>query len=147
MENQDFRPINLSGDFRVEVYTRENHLDLLDSWLLKRGLPKSKNLPALGFVIFEGERPVSMAFIRSVEGGLGICDGLCTNPEIPGPIRAASNDRMIDILISAARLKGMSSLVAWSVDSNTLERAYRHGFNKLPNTLIVHPLVPLQGDC
>lgn len=143
MENQDSRLQSQPDSYTVEVFNDELHMGLLISWLKARdmSMEMTKNLPSVGFVIFESHRPIAIGFLRQVEGHVGICEGLCTNPEIEPSTRDTAADIMVERLIEAGRELKFTTLMAWTIDKHTLERSLRHGFVKNPSTLIAYDIL------
>lgn len=120
-------------------------LDTLNEWLELRGAPlvEVESIPRNGLIAYYEDEPVAMAFLRLCEGKFMMLDGLTTNPEASGPVRHAAIDGLVERLIARAKDLGMTDLLAWSVDTGTLERSKRHGFKASPYTLITKNL---RGD-
>lgn len=141
MENRDFQRLNPLAKFEIENFNSDHLVHLL-AWLKARDLNSdiAKNIPSIGFTIFESHRPVAIGFLRQAEGGVGICEGLCTNPNIEPSIRNEACDLMVENLINAGKEIKVRTIIAWTRDKNTLERSLRHGFVKNSSTLIVYDL-------
>jgi N-acetylglutamate synthase-like GNAT family acetyltransferase len=71
---------------------------------------------------------------------MGLIDGLCTNPDASPESRNMAIDTLVQQVLDTARKVDMKSLVAWSRDSNTLERSFRHGFERFPAVMITYDL-------
>lgn len=142
MASHAYQPPSRLGNMFIEDFDHEEHLPLLVSWLVLRGLKPSLalNLPEIGFIVYEDINPIACAFLRKVEGMIGICDGLCTNPKASGEARNLANDMLVQQLLETAKTLSMRNLIAWSEDKNTLERSVRHGFKPLPSALITYDL-------
>ena len=143
MESQSFQRHSLLANYKIEEFKKEEHLEFLLSWLRARnkGPEVADNLPAFGYIAYHHSRPVATAFLRQVEGNLGICEGLCTNPEASSNVRSIAIDSLIEQLIETAKAIDIKALIAWSQDKNTLERSVRHGFNKTADELLVFNIV------
>lgn len=132
-------PVNLT----VRFFDRFDDLAILNEWLRARKhkeLDRS-SLPPIGVLVLEDETPIAVCFLRRCEGLIGIIDGLATNPEAESAIRHQAIDTAVRVIIEQARIYGVTALMAWSKDAGTLVRAFdRHGFKKLPDTMIVKDL-------
>lgn len=126
----------------VKRFVHEEDVPVLNEWLKIRGMKylDPKELPAIGFIVFDGETAICAAFLRRCEGNLGFIEGLASNPDIPGPIRHIAIDGVVSRVIQEAKDREMTNLMAWSVDTSTLERSAKHGFKKLQQTLIAKDL-------
>lgn len=111
--------------------------NLINEWLNVRDLDPvdHPDLPEIGFVC-EGVVPIAAAFIRRCEGDYAIFDSLISNPKLEGAIRNEAIDLLVDEIVKKAQDMGIKQLFAYSVDDRTLERAFRHGFVKLPHSII-----------
>jgi len=122
----------------VERYSPHKHYKLMLEWLTAREhyLPPEDEMPTVGFVAHLEGKPVAMGFIRRVEGSYGQLDGLVSNPSFPGDLRSQAIDIVVENIINKAKLMNLKCLTATSLDKNTLERSIKHGFVKLPHTVI-----------
>lgn len=118
----------------------DQNIAVLQGWVGARAQDSwaPEQIPALAWIILDGETPVATAFIRRVEGGFGQLDGLCTNPSLPGATRHEAIDLIVAHAIKEAYVHGITSLYALSVDEGTLMRSEKHGFVRAPHVLIVH---------
>ena len=126
----------------VERFCIAMHYQKMLDWLAIRNhyLPSEDEMPTVGFVAKLDESPVAMGFIRRVEGSYGQLDGLVSNPSFPGDLRSQAIDIVVENIINKAKLMNLKSLTATSVDKFTLERSIKHGFVKLPHTVIIADL-------
>jgi hypothetical protein len=88
-----------------------------------------------------GKEPVAVAFLRQSEGGVGILEGLATNPDASGSDRNNAIDCLIEMIVLAAEKLEIRYLLSYSRDKSTLERSKKHGFDVVPQTLIVKDLL------
>lgn len=117
----------------------EWHMDHINRWLTLRGFPAKNHLqelPEIGFVALKEFFPVACAFLRRCEGGVGILEGLATDPEAPGKDRSDAIDGCVTRVLHTADELGMSRIIAWSKESSVIERSKKHGFEKSEATLI-----------
>ena len=131
----------------VKRLVKEEDLPVINGWLRARGLREVEEdgVPNAGFICFEGGEPVCAAFLRRCEGGVGIIEGMTSNPDMPGDVRHTALDVLVITLCKQASELEMTKVLAWTVDNSTLTRSARHGFQKLPQTLLAKDLrsVPL----
>lgn len=130
---------------RVECFN-PTYLSTVNEWLVGRELPAIVMTPKMGYMTFYRGTPVACAFLREVEGGYGILDGLCTNPDFPGDQRSVAIDMVVEALMRDAASNGVTALIAWSHDKNTLLRSAKHGFVKFPQTMIIANLKPTSQE-
>lgn len=121
---------------KVEKY-RNSHVLKLYELLSLRGLAHElKNTPKIGFIATRDRNPVAAGFLRKVEGGVCLIDSLISNPFESSIDRHNAIDAIVDALIDAAKINNSDKILAYSLDTGTLERASRHGFVKLPHSVI-----------
>lgn len=96
-----------------------------------------KDLPANGHIVHIDDIPVAMGFIRLVEGGYGQFDSFITNSRIPNEFRDKALHLLTSKLIELSKQLKLKSIVSYSLDKNTLLRAYMHGFVHIEHTVIV----------
>lgn len=120
-------------------------ITVIQGWLSARGLRVQPvdEFPEVGFISYYRGEAVACAFIRRVEGGFAMLDGLVTNPDFPSDIRHNALDWLVEHLIKQAKSMKLNSLIATSQDKNTLLRAMKHGFVQLPLTCIALDLTKL----
>lgn len=131
---------------RVELnvkYFSHDDLPFLNDWLRsrKKSTYEICDLPAVGFVISEGDYRIATCFLRRCEGNYGIVDGLCSNPEAAPELRHAALDVAIKMACEEAKQREISHLIAWTIDGSVLERSCeRHGFAKSDHALLTKDL-------
>lgn len=123
---------------KIVQYDSGLHEKFVRTWLKARNLSEDlcENHPAIGLIAIHNEVPIAVGFLRQVEGGFGMFDGLCTNPKMESLVRNKAIDMLVDELIHVAKSFEMKAIIAWSVDMGTLIRAERHGFKKMNDQLI-----------
>lgn len=116
---------------RIRNYDENDYVSLC-SWLDARGIKRwtKEHAPKIGYVVCEGSEPVVIGFLRMVEGGSAMLDGLCSNPSINPYRRNDAIDMVVKELIKKAKDLGLSGILSFSEDRNTLERSARFGFEK-----------------
>lgn len=96
----------------------------------------AKDLPEVGFIAFDDGIPVAAGFLRRVEGGYSLLDGLISNPNCRPWDRHVCIDLVVQELIKTAVARDDKKIVAYSEDISTINRSFVHGFKKLPHSLI-----------
>lgn len=114
----------------------------IDAWLSLREvrLDIPFQAPETGFIAFQDNMALAAGFLRRIEGGTAMIDGLITNPQASPDDRDHAASCVIDALIKQAVLLKIKGLIANTVDNHTLLRSYRHGFVRLPHVLVTHSL-------
>lgn len=122
----------------TEKYSKGMHGQILDRWFEARGLTSViDTLPECGFVALSEGEFVAASFLRRVEGGYCLFDGLVTNPILPPFKRHLGIEAVVkELILEAKRLK-MHKILAYSLDTGTIKRSMYHGFKKLAHTLIM----------
>lgn len=124
----------------MEVQKYKHHEDshAAENLLASRGLPLNLalDLPVNGFIARYRGEPVAMGFIRLIEGGYGQIDSLITNSQFPSDIRDTVVDLLVSNLIKSSKSMGLRKLISYTLDSNTLARSYRHGFERSSHSVI-----------
>lgn len=93
-----------------------------------------EELPEIGFMVFDEGVPVNCCFLRKMENcQYALVDGLMTNPTVRPEIRNLANDLVAMAIIDKAKKLGLRELHFISVDSNTISRGARLGFEVLPH--------------
>lgn len=132
----------MRADLHVKYFEYED-LSFLNDWLREREHKTFEyyELPAVGFIVSEGDLRIATCFLRRCEGGYGIVDGLASNPEAESWMRDQALDLVVQMVCEEAKQRGITRLVAWTIDSSTLERgSTRHGFLKSQNILLFRDL-------
>ena len=129
---------NVVDFLEIEPYVSEKHSHLVSAWLDVRKLSPNiiENPPTIGMIALVNNRPVAVGFIRLAEGGLGIFDGLCTNPDCGPMLRNNCLNKLVEALIKEAKNWEVATILAWSSDKNTLTRSEKFGFRKIPDSVI-----------
>jgi len=122
---------------KVQRFQLDMHFQILTHWLEQRKcyIPPRDEVPGIGFIAYAGSTPISVGFLRLVEGGFAQIDGLTTNPEAPAQFRDRANDLIAESLISKAKSMNLKAIIASSTDKHTVLRAEKYGFALMPHTL------------
>jgi len=118
------------AELNVKYFDHED-LPVLNEWLRLRGHKAAEvyDLPAVGFLVSEGDFEIAACFLRRCEGGLGIVEGLTSNPTATSALRHQALDMAIQCVIEEAKSRDITKLLAWTVDAGTQVRSIaRHGF-------------------
>lgn len=98
-------------------------------------------LPKLGLIVFTGSDklvPVCAGFLREVERGPYLFDGLISNPKLKTEQRAAG---MALLWPAITALAGPNGLIGFTTDNQTYNRAVEAGF-----TVTAHTVLTLRGQ-
>jgi hypothetical protein len=122
----------------VKIFEHQHETYLIKNWLKKRGLRQKlcDDLPFIGVLAHDLNDYIAAGFLRHVEKNFGLIDSLISNPDIDGKRRNEAIDAVVSKLILIAKEKGISKLLAMSVDENTLIRSKSHGFIELQYKVI-----------
>lgn len=101
-----------------------------------RNLELDKYLPRVGGIVFYAGRPIAIGFVRQCEGNVGIWDGLITDPQAEPIERDKCLDALLIFLIRTMKSYGITRIISWAQDSNTIERAQKLGFKPIDATLM-----------
>lgn len=110
--------------------------------LNSQGMPIShiKALPELGVTVFEDGAgvPIAAGFLRTIEADptTVMLDGLITNKNASPSLRDQALNAVVAELIIIAKVRGITNILAFSTDKNTLMRAERFGFVELSHQVI-----------
>ena len=137
MANQGSQHLNRQDRIYVEAYEKEK---CLGRWLEAHGLTRDlcNDLPNIGYMAFHDDSPVAVIFLRLVEGRMGIIDGLCTDPKARPDIRNRAIDLLVERVMERAKELEFKKVIAWSQDAHTLERSLKHGFERMPDSMIFY---------
>lgn len=102
--------------------------------------PPEDEMPKLGWLAIDEKRVVAMAFLRKVEGGYAILDGVITNPLIDGTVRHQALDALFAKAMEEGRKRGFKAILGTSTDVSTIMRSEKFGFEKLPHAYLVATL-------
>lgn len=127
---------------QIVPYKPELHLSTIELLLHMQGQPVevAETLPFTGFIAEVKGTPIAAAFLRCAEGGVGIFDGLLSNPEASARLRHEALDNLILEICNAAYDMGIRKVLAYSIDANTIGRAQRLGFKQLEYILLIKEL-------
>ena len=120
-------------------------LGYLNTWLISRKmLPlEIRHIPEYGVISLVDIFPIGAMFLRKVEGGFGILDGLILAKEYPRARKDEIIDGMVENLIDYARRHYIKGLTCTTSIKSVCDRATKHGF--IYQELQVFAL-DLQGD-
>lgn len=122
----------------IDIYDEAVHGQIIDGWLQARGkMDIISTLPAIGFVAMDNGDAIAASFLRHVEGGYCLFDGLVTNPAFPPFKRHLGIEAVVKALIARALELKIKKVLGYSLDEGTLKRSLHHGFKLLPHRLIV----------
>lgn len=95
-------------------------------------------LPKLGIIIGCKSTPIAAGFLRAIEGDgkTAILDSLITHKDSDSRVRDYILNMLVQKLIELAKDHGITNILAFSTDKNTLLRAQRFGFVELPHQVI-----------
>lgn len=126
---------------QIERFHHHDHLEYIEELLKLRKLPLTflDDIPTYGFIAFtDDDEAVATAFIRFIEGGAALIDGLITDPRKSPELRNMAIDLIVQALLDASRQGGIKKMIAYTIDEGTLTRAIKkYGFVQQPHTLIV----------
>jgi hypothetical protein len=109
----------------------------IQEWLEARGMGTNvSDLPENGVLVTDLDRPVAIGFIRRCEGGVALIDSAITNPNAQPGVRDKAMDRLTKDLIDLSSHLEITRVLAFSTDGNTLLRAQKFGFQRLPYAVI-----------
>lgn len=114
------------------------HHDLVTSWMGKRGqgFQDYAGIPARGCVVMKNGVPVAVMGLRLCEGGLGMIDTFCSDPDVDPQIRNEAADLLTGAILEMAEKLNLVGVLGISKDSNTLTRSFTYGF-ELSNQVLV----------
>ena len=123
----------------LEAFNPEDHYQGLVSALehRKEYIPTLSELPKIGYVVCEDTTPIAYGFLRMVEGGAAIIDGLATDPRVTEGSKRWDALQMVFIaLVRKSQALDIKQLMGFSVNNRTIEIAEKYGFVKLSHTLM-----------
>lgn len=103
-----------------------------------RGMDKTlvRDLPQIGFIVFDNEIPVCAIFLRRIEGGYGLVDSAISNPEVSPIYRREAIDLASRVVVEYAKVIEIKQLLVLSTDANTIARAKSFDFVQAKDTLL-----------
>jgi len=137
VDTTKFRHLNQRVKLRLAKFEFE-HLGEMNSWLRARDVLPSPmdDLPAIGYIVKHEDKIIATAFLRRIEGNIGLFDGLATNPKMASEIRHHAIELLIKKVFKIAKESGINKMIAYSKDNSIFERAEIHGFTKTPFVLL-----------
>jgi hypothetical protein len=126
----------------IQTYSEDIHYVPIIRALHARDtyIPMISEMPAIGFLAYDGDTLVSYCALRMVEGNSAIVDGLTSNPECTSDQRHEGNDLVINACIDKAKSLNLRNLIAFTVDKATKERSIKNGFEELHHTCLTYNL-------
>lgn len=123
---------------KLRPYQPDDYWALV-SWLGARGITpwEREAIPEVGYLVSTEWVGVAMGFLRRIEGGGVMIDGLCTNPNVGSKDRDRAINLLVDKLISTAKELKCRGIVSFTEDTNTIERSKRFGFSVKTNQTII----------
>lgn len=125
-------------------YFKKSDNETLNYLFGQRGLSleNKDSLPEIGFVSEYEYSPTykecsGMIFLRRCEGGLGIVEGLVTNPHLPSAIRHLAFKTLVNRAVEEAKSLKITRMLAYSVIPSVIERSCELGFEEKPHTLLL----------
>jgi len=130
---------NRRDNMKVRPFNKKVDTATLKTWLNLNGADEyyADSLPRRGFLVFTEEMEVAVAFYRRCEGGLAIIEGLCTTPKASKEDRNAAIDLLFKTIEGDLKAKKFSIIAATCLNSQTLTRAPRYGFEQVEMPLVV----------
>jgi len=101
-------------------------------WLQLRGHPPIAELPSY-YVVVPG---VAALGIWTISRRAVLLDSLVSNPHVTGLTRNRVIDELVTRVLEDIEASGFKRIIALSEDENTINRAIKHGFEKLPHTVL-----------
>lgn len=122
---------------RIECYKDVNYIDLHRALKLRgHPIPMISEMPKVGYMAVNGgDYPIAYGFLRMIEGGMAMIDGLATDPRVEsGAVRYEALNMVFQALLDKAQALGITQLMGFSVNNTTLAISEAHGFVKLSHT-------------
>lgn len=109
----------------VESFETVHQLKDLLCWLKHREayIPIAQEMPKVGVMVYIDGTAVSACFLRMVEGGTAILDGLATNPESSSANRHEAIEAAVKSLIDTAKRMELKGIIAFTKDITVHMRA------------------------
>ena len=96
----------------------------------------AKDLPEIGYIVFDGENAIAVAFLRRCEGNYGFVDSAISNPSISAYTRNKAMQMVsAAVLVHAGKL-GIKHMLVITQDNNTAERAKTFGFSQSKEVIL-----------
>lgn len=112
-------------------YNPETHTFKMLQMLFSREMSPTviTDLPQHGLIAMEGDAPIAAGFIRRIEGPYVMLDSYITNSVSSPQARDRALNLITTKLLRWAASNGVSKVLSFSSDPNTITRATEHGFN------------------
>lgn len=125
-------------EFQTKVMAIKD-FKLVGDWITKRQITSwdLEDAPHFGLLCMFNNIPVCAGFIRRVEGGFCMIDGVITDPDQPKSLRNDALNVLTEELIGWAKHLKIKGIIINSSDKNTIERSLRFGFKKLPDQFLL----------
>jgi N-acetylglutamate synthase-like GNAT family acetyltransferase len=119
-------------------YISHMHLKVIENWLIQRNKSFFEDdIPEFGLLIEENGFFIAGIFLRKVEGGYGIIDGLIANPDIFNPKRKEAILKLVEAFLSQVKALGITKVIAWTSNMSTYEKAMHFGFQELRHEVLI----------
>jgi hypothetical protein len=112
---------------------RKSDLRQVNKWLESQNMtPRAYvDFPIRSFIV----PGVAIACVRDCEGGYGMMDSVATNPLVSSGTRHKASLALWNKILS---IEDFKTIVGFTTDAGTLERALRHGFREITTSVLVH---------
>lgn len=110
---------------------RPSDVKSINKWLKARSVNLISEQSELGFII----PGVCAAQFMYCAPNTYMFDALISNPLVSSTVRNKALDELIGYMV---KHYSNSNILAFSVDSRTIERAKKHGFEQRPHTVLVY---------
>lgn len=118
----------------IVVPIQKEHVEVIHGWFDFYKIPRTP-IPSVGFIA-EEDGLIAAAFLRKIEGGFGLFDGLIANPESSGKRRSLALDAVVQRLKEEAARLEITKILAYSSDKAVVRRSLKHGFEMQPDVFI-----------
>lgn len=99
-----------------------------------------RELPKVGFISFIGKHAIAAGFLRKVEGGYALLDGLTSNAQFGSQFRHIGISKVVNELILTAKQLKLKGIIATTSDESIIKRAKTEGFQVLNEVVMSMPL-------
>lgn len=112
---------------------RKQDLRSVNRWLAYNGVTARRwsDFPARAFIV----PGVAIACLRDCEGGYAMFDSLATNPYVSSATRHKASIALWNKILNT---ETFHTIIGLTGDAGTLERALRHGFKVVNQSVLVH---------
>lgn len=122
----------------IKLLDRKKDLPDINAWL--PFLVTAEELPGHTFCALYNGKIMAMAGLRLVEGQMCFLDSMATDQAAPPEIRNQALDELTVAICNKAKELGFKFIKACTKEQRILDRADRHGFKTVNQTLIVKEL-------